>query len=153
MFRFALCACTTRLLVPLQDLRIAVPLALAAGIAAFSIWSLLRRRVTPEERERQRRWTVNYHRRAIEGFITEATEDIIQFQYELRGVAYFASQDVSALRSLLPADPSRLIGPVSVRFEPNNPANSIVVCEEWSGLPLRHGPEATDQTREDIECN
>lgn len=138
---------------PLQDLRIAVPLALAAGIAVFSVWSLLRRRVTPEERERQRRWTVNYHRRSIEGFITEATEDIIQFQYELRGVAYFASQDVSALRSLLPADPSRLIGPVSVRFEPNNPANSIVVCEEWSGLPLRHGPEATDQTREDIECN
>jgi len=67
--------------------------------------------------------------------ITEASEDLIHYQYELRGVAYFASQDVSGLRAWLPEEPARLIGAVSVKYDPRNPANSIVLCEEWSGLP------------------
>jgi hypothetical protein len=37
---------------------------------------------------------------------------------------------------LLPRDPGRLIGPASVKYEPANPANSIVLCEGWSGLKL-----------------
>jgi hypothetical protein len=28
------------------------------------------------------------------------------------------------------------LGPVSVKYDPRNPANSIVVSEEWSGLRL-----------------
>jgi hypothetical protein len=27
-----------------------------------------------------------------------------------------------------------LLGPALVKFDPRNPANSIVICEEWSGL-------------------
>jgi hypothetical protein len=138
---------------PLLDLRVAIPLAGAVGVAAFSIWALLRRRITPEERERRRRLDVNRTRRSIEGTITEASESIIHYQYELRGVTYFASQDVSSLQAQLPPEPTRLIGPVTVRFEPANPANSIVVCEEWSGLPAKRSTHRTDPSREDMECN
>ena len=36
--------------------------------------------------------------------------------------------------SPLPEDPDRLIGPVYMKYTPRNPANSIIVCEQWSGL-------------------
>jgi hypothetical protein len=38
------------------------------------------------------------------------------------------------LRDLLPAEPERLIGWSGMKYSSNNPANSILICEEWSGL-------------------
>lgn len=129
---------------------------LAAGAAALllSAGLLIRlRRINPDERERRRRLAVSAHRRSVEGLLTEASADMIHYQYDLRGVAYFASQDVRALRERLPVDPSRLIGPVSVRYEPRNPANSIVVCEQWSGLPvLNRETEESEVKEENTRC-
>lgn len=107
----------------------------AAFLAGAAIWVIYQRRLTPAEKERRRRTALNANRRTVEGFITEAGPELIHFQYELSGVTYFASQDVSGLAGLLPADPTRLIGSASVKFDPRNPANSIVLCEDWSGLP------------------
>lgn len=132
------------LLAHLQDPRFAALAVVTAAAFVALIWLLFRRRVTPEERERRRRLYVNSRRRSIEGFITDANDSIVHYQYELRGVTYFASQDISAIGSLLPPDPSRLIGPVTVRLDPGNPANSIVVCEEWSGLSASNGPASTE---------
>ena len=39
----------------------------------------------------------------------------------------------------LPAEPDRLIGVVSLKYSPKNPANSILICEEWSGLRTAQG--------------
>lgn len=129
---------------------------LAAGAATLllSAGLLIRlRRIPPEERERRRRLAVCAHRRSVEGLLTEATADLIHYQYDLRGVAYFASQDVRALRERLPGDPSRLIGPVIVRYEPGNPANSIVVCEHWSGLPVSNrNAEQSEVQEENTRC-
>jgi hypothetical protein len=127
-------------LLPLSDPRILTALAAAGILLAATLWIVFHRRLTPEEKERRRRVAVNKSRRTVEGLITEAGPEIIHYQYELRGVAYFASQEVRALRDLLPADPERLVGPVSVKYDPRNPANSIVVCEDWSGLPKRAEP-------------
>lgn len=125
----------------------------AAALAASLVLFVRLRRISPEERERRRRHAVSRQRRSVEGLLTEASEEIIHYQYGLRGVAYFASQDVSALRSRLPAEPSRLIGPVTVRYEPKNPANSIVVCEEWSGLPVLFAEsENTQVSEENSRC-
>jgi hypothetical protein len=115
-------------------------LVAAAGIAAAGYWALARRRESPEEKEKRRRLAVNVSRRTIEGEIVEADASAVHYIYEFRGVEYHASQDVRALPEALPENPARLIGPVTVKFDPANPANSIVVCEEWSGLPqLRRG--------------
>jgi len=65
--------------------------------------------------------------------LVEIRDDLIFFSYSVRGVAYTASQDVSALRDHLPRDFSDLIA-VAVKYLPQNPANSIVLAEEWSGL-------------------
>src|SRR5450432_3624101 len=55
-------------------------------------------------------------------------------------VHYTASQDISALRDQLPDTPDRLGGMVNMKYAAQNPANSILVCEEWSGL--RAAPQA-----------
>jgi hypothetical protein len=129
---------------PAWNPNLAAMLTAAGLLMASALWIIFHRRLTPEERERRRRLAVNAFRRAIEGVVNEADGEIIHYQYELSGVAYFASQDVTALDSLLPGNRGRLLGPVSVRFDPRNPANSIVVCEQWSGL--RAGANTADPT-------
>ena len=86
------------------------------------------------KRERRRRLSVNRDGRLGDAIITEATDDTLYYSYSIRGVQYAASQDISTLREKLPAEPDRLIGIVSLKYAPKNPANSILICEEWSGL-------------------
>jgi hypothetical protein len=112
---------------------------LAAVLIGLAIFIALRVHGTPEKRERKRRLNVNRIGRLGDATITEATDSVIYYWYSIRGVQYTASQDVSALRERLPAEPERLIGIASLKYSPNNPANSILICEEWSGLRVRNG--------------
>lgn len=119
-----------------------------AALLALAAWIVYQRRLTPQEKERRRRMALNRWQRTVEGLVLDAGADLIHYQYELSGVAYSASQDVSTLRHLLPEDPARLAGPVNVKYDPRNPANSIVLCEEWSGLPgilIRKEPKDANQ--------
>jgi hypothetical protein len=119
--------------------------AAAAGLA----WFLLRRRrPTPEEIERARRSLLATQGRITDGSISDAPSNdapddvpkLIVYNYRIAGVAYEAAQDVSGLGELVCDIRADL--PVQVRYEPHNPANSIVVAEEWSGLRL--GPHHAD---------
>jgi hypothetical protein len=107
---------------------------LAAILVAVAILIVIRVHGTPEKREQKRRQLVNRLGRLGDALITEATETALYYSYSIRGVQYAASQDISALRDRLPGDPDRLIGIVSLKYTPNNPANSILICEDWSGL-------------------
>jgi len=107
----------------------------ATLLMAAMVFIVLRVRRNPLERERKRRLQVNREGRLGDGTITEIARDAIYYSYSVRGVEYAASQDTSQLRDRLPADAEKLIGyPVSLKYSPRNPANSILVCEEWSGL-------------------
>ena len=66
--------------------------------------------------------------------INEVTADALYYSYSVGGVQYEASQDITALRDRLPAEPERLIGWSGMKYSSNNPADSILLCEEWSGL-------------------
>ena len=59
---------------------------------------------------------------------------LLIFQYDVAGVSYEASQDVTYLRQLINLHSCRLGLPTSVRYDPQNPGNSIVVSEKWMGL-------------------
>jgi hypothetical protein len=113
--------------------------AVLAVAAAVVIRSYLRRRPTAEELERRRRETLHRQGKMGDGEIidVEGASALILYSYSVAGVVYTASQDLGALQSLLPQDPMTMVGPVSVKFDPHNPANSIVLCEEWSGLRIR----------------
>jgi hypothetical protein len=114
--------------------QIAALSGVAAVLIALAILIVLRVRGTPEKREQKRRLSVHRQGRLGDALITEATGDTLYYSYSIRGVQYAASQDITALRERLPSDPERLIGVASLKYSPKNPANSILVCEEWSGI-------------------
>lgn len=101
------------------------------------------RRVDPAELERRRRLRVNRIGRIAEGRIVEVRDEpasgdgaghLLVYNYEVRGVEYQAAQDVSFLHHQL--DLRRVASglPASVKYDPQNPTNSIILCEEWSGI-------------------
>jgi hypothetical protein len=115
-------------------LQIGLLCAVAASVAGMTLRARLRKSATPEKREQRRRLAVHTTGRLGDGIITDANEDALFYTYSVRGVQYAAAQDVSSLRDRLPADPERLIGTTGIKYSAQNPANSIVICEEWSGL-------------------
>ncbi|MGH9658209.1 MAG: hypothetical protein ACRD96_06670 [Bryobacteraceae bacterium] len=109
------------------------------GAAAFTgvVW-FVGRKGSPEDRERRRRLAVDRSGRMGDAMVTDVRENVLFYSYTVRGVSYTASQDVTALAGMLPSAPAQLVGPCGVKYTPHNPANSIVVCEQWSGLRVSH---------------
>jgi hypothetical protein len=116
-------------------------LALLAGvavlIAAGVVW-YVRSRKTPEERERLRRLGVNARGRITDGFLVEMMDregrQILVYEYSVAQVSYHSAQDISQLAA--PEEIERVCEglPARVKYDPLNPGDSIIVCEDWSGL-------------------
>lgn len=115
----------------------AVLVSVIALAGAFIAWHYLRRRPTAEEIERLRRLAVHREGKLGDGEILDVEGFSIVYSYSVAGVVYTTSQDATNLEAKLPPDRMSIVGPVSVKFNPRNPANSIVLCEEWSGLRNR----------------
>ena len=120
----------------------AAGVALAAGAA---LWLLTRKRPTEDELERERRQMLVNYGRIVDGMLLDSfqitdeddagnTRDMLLYQYEISGVTYECSQDITLLAEIL--DPAKVkIGmPCSIRYQPGSPENSILVAERWSGL-------------------
>jgi len=108
--------------------------ALGALALGFGGWMVFGRRMTPQERERLRRLKVNAAGRICDAVVVEIRDGVVYYTYTVHGVDYTASQDVRTLRQLLPADLVTLASHAAVKYLPENPANSILLCEAWSGL-------------------
>ena len=140
--------------------------ALALGAGAL-LYFLFRKQPSEDELERRRREALVLSGRIIDGTvldIADLTEEesgreggmqLVMYQYEVAGVTYECSQDVSTLGDYLDIHDMRLGGPCSVRYKPNQPTNSILIAETWSGLrelasgvPIRrNAPAQTTQTQ------
>ena len=59
---------------------------------------------------------------------------VLIYTYDVAGVSYEASQDVTHLRQHIDMHTCRIGLPASIRYDPQNPGNSIVIAEGWSGL-------------------
>jgi hypothetical protein len=120
--------------------------ALAVGGCGvlFAVYLLLRRKPKrPEDLERERREWLDRVGRITDGTVIDVQElprdeekqtVLLIFHYDVAGVSYEASQDVTYLRQLINVHSCRLGLPTSVRYDPQNPGNSIVVSERWMGL-------------------
>ena len=117
-----------------------------AALLALIAWLVLRHKPTPEELEARRRLMVCRDGRTIEGEITDADSERLYYNYSVRGVEYAATQEITALLDFLPCEPCRVVGEVSVKYLRDNPANSIVVSEQWSGLPACQHPHETEES-------
>jgi hypothetical protein len=102
-----------------------------------------RKKKSAAEIERQRRDWLNQIGRITDGTVIDVQElaqnghapaTLLIFHYDVGGVSYEASQDVTHLRQLINLHSCRLGLPTSVRYDPQNPGNSIVVSEKWMGL-------------------
>jgi hypothetical protein len=119
--------------------------ALALGgrmaCARFLAW----RRKDPAELERLRRLDINKRGRISAGRIVDLTEAettgskslLVIYSYEVAGVTYDAAQDVTALPEIAAIAQFLPGRTASVKYDPKRPTNSIIVCEEWSGLGTR----------------
>ena len=105
----------------------------AAGVAAM-VRLYLRSRVSPEEAERRRRAALAATGKLGDATLHEAHGELLIYAYDVGGVTYSAAQDISGLRDRLPPGDESIFGPVLVKYDSKNPANSIVVSEEWSGF-------------------
>jgi len=117
----------------------AVALLLLAGVA---LWRRSRRK-TPQQLERERRLRLNAMGRITDGTVLDVHEErrprgpiqqLLIYRYDVAGVSYEASQDVTYLRHLLDLHSCRIGLPASVKYDAQNPGNSIVIAEGWSGL-------------------
>jgi hypothetical protein len=116
---------------------------LAAGGAA---WLVLRKRPTAEEIERLRRQLLSQSGRIVDGMLLDAYPvnaadgrplTMLLFSYRIGGVDYECSQDVTALLGNFDVSKVRAGFPCSVRYQPGNAQNSIVLAEGWTGLRER----------------
>jgi hypothetical protein len=129
--------------------------AFAVALVALAAWIVLRVvHSSPEKMEQKRRLWVNRNGRLGDALITEANETTLYYAYSIHGVRYTASQEISSIAQLLPSEPGRLVGVANLKYAVNNPANSILLCEEWSGLRVKGPAPSTSlqsQTASDAE--
>jgi hypothetical protein len=119
-------------------------LVLGGSGIAFSLYFWLRRKPkSAEEIERSRREWLDGVGRITDGTVIDVQElpfenqrssTMLIYQYDVAGVSYEASQDVTYLRQWVNLHSCRLGLPTSVKYDPQNPGNSLVVSERWMGL-------------------
>ena len=139
-------------------------LATVAGTAvvgiAMIVYAFFRPAVDPEEAERRRRLHLNQIGRIAEGQVVELAEHqadphpasrgwfggkaqppansrlrhLVSYSYAISGVTYHTAQDITGLESQVRME--RLVAgqPASIKYDPSNPVDSILVADDWSGL-------------------
>jgi hypothetical protein len=135
-----------------------------AGLLAAAIVLWLRRRPRdPDEIERERRSYLNRVGRIIEGQVSEIMEQsapaaitvqrgmlrrktllikpahpqiqtLVFYVYRISGVRYESAQNMSGLEERACLERVVQGQPASVKYDPANPGNSILVADTWCGL-------------------
>jgi len=122
------------------------PIFAFGAIAAIVGYGLLSRKnkKPAEDVERERRTALTRGGRIIDGNVIDVLEleddetqqqmILLVYTYDVAGVTYEASQDVTHLRQFIDLYSCRLGLPTSIKYDPHNPGDSIVISETWSGL-------------------
>jgi Protein of unknown function (DUF3592) len=139
-------------------------LAVVAVAAGMTMRHVFRKPENPEEEERRRRFQLNQIGRIVEGHVVELVEAmasstvdsasgvfarrkdpsansepnrarrLVRYSYSISGVTYETAQDVTGLEERLCLERLAAGQPASVKYDPSNPMNSILVADDWSGL-------------------
>ena len=117
----------------------AIATGATAAVAVAAIVIVLKRRPTASQREERRRNRLASLGRIVDGSLVdvapaESEPHTIIYRYRIAGVTYECGQIVTELAEHVRDIRTDL--PIQVRYDPHNPADSIVVAESWSGLRL-----------------
>ena len=130
----------------MDSLRLYSLAGFGSTLVAAAIYAIIRkRRKTPEMWERERRERIQQHGRITDGTVIDTHEipgddngflgsQLVMYTYDVGGVTYEASQDVTSLRPYVDLHACRIGLPASIKYDPQNPGNSIVIAEGWTGL-------------------
>jgi hypothetical protein len=126
----------------MTPIRLYILILAVAVVATLAYFMLRRKPKTADDLERERREWLDRIGRITDGTVIDVQEmpannrsaTFLIYHYDVAGVSYEASQDVTYLRQLINLHSCRLGLPTSVRFDPQNPGNSIVLSERWMGL-------------------
>lgn len=140
----------------------AVALVVVAAVAVLR--QVFRKPEDPEDEEKRRRSQLNQVGRIVEGLVVELVESqagtapesnpamfsrqksapagvggsglrrLVRYSYSIAGVTYETAQDVTGLEERLCLERIASGQPASVKYDPSNPSNSILVADDWSGL-------------------
>ncbi len=138
--------------------------ALVAAAAAVVLRQFFQKPGDPQDEERRRRSQLNQVGRIVEGLVVELVESqgsaapesgsamfsrrkaaaselggnglrrLVRYSYSIAGVTYETAQDVTGLEERLCLERIASGQPASVKYDPSNPSNSILVADDWSGL-------------------
>jgi hypothetical protein len=132
--------------------------AAVAGIAMIA-YAFFRPAEDPEAIERKRRLHLNQIGRIAEGQVVElvahpaesratkglfgsrarppanlSPRQLVSYSYAISGVTYHTAQDITGLESQVRFDKLVAGQPASIKYDPSNPTDSILVADDWSGL-------------------
>jgi hypothetical protein len=122
-----------------------------ASLTGLALWLVLHKRPTADELEEARRRFLVQSGRLVDAMLLDVydvetagkkkkdpnrTLTMLLYHYRIGGVDYECSQDITQLGSVIDPAQVRAGFPCTVRYQPGNPQNSIVVAEGWSGLRL-----------------
>jgi hypothetical protein len=114
-----------------------------SAVAVSAFYWVRTHRKTPEQLEMQRRLYIAGSGRITDGTVLEVQEfngngrgpsQFLSYTYDVAGVCYECSQEITSLRQYVNLQTCHFGRPASVKYDPHNPANSIVVAENWIGL-------------------
>ena len=133
-----------------------------AAVAALAMiaYAFFRPAEPPENVERKRRLHLNQIGRIAEGQIVELAEHppesqgsskgvfgsrarpvpdsrprhLVSYSYAISGVTYHTAQDITGLESQIRFERLVTGQPASIKYDPANPSDSILVADDWSGL-------------------
>ena len=131
----------------------------AAAALAMIAYAFFRPAEDPEETERKRRLHLNQIGRIAEGQVVELAahapeprahskgifsrsralqnlnpRQLVSYSYNISGVTYHTAQDITGLESQVRFDKLAAGQPASIKYDPANPTDSILVADDWSGL-------------------
>lgn len=139
-----------------------LPLASVAVLALVGLVFWLRRKPEdPADEERERCSYLNRVGRIVEGQIIEITDHVpgagdaaparmfnkraasampngtrklLYYSYSISGVTYETAQDITGLEERVHLHRVAAGQTASVKYDPANPSNSILLADDWSGL-------------------
>ena len=66
--------------------------------------------------------------------LAEGLPKLLYYTYSMSGVTYETAQDITGLEEQLHLDRVAAGQTASVKYDPSNPSNSILVADDWSGI-------------------